>query len=277
MEITKEILDKINKFTRREHTADELFVFEAVLCDNEVDRDNERFTLDALKKLAELFVGKTGIFDHNPTSNNQNARIFDTHLETDASRKTMGGESYTCLKAHIYMIRTDSNADLIKEIDGGIKKEVSISCSCSAKRCSVCGADRKKGKCSHISGRYYANSKCHTVLDGVTDAYEWSFVAVPAQVDAGVKKHYTNEKSLDNDALQRLENSIEEYRKSVIDDIKRMGCLKAHGAVGKTFANAVSAMPLEELLCLKKELVTENSGMGLQLAVQAKDLSQYKI
>lgn len=277
MEITKEILEKINKFTRREHTADELFVFEAVLCDNEVDRDNERFTLDALRKLSELFVGKTGIFDHNPTSGNQNARIFETYLETDSSRKTMGGEEYTCLKAQIYMIRTDSNADLIKEIDGGIKKELSISCSCSAKKCSICGADRKKRQCSHISGKYYANSKCHTILDGVTDAYEWSFVAVPAQIDAGVKKHYTNEKSHDPDALQKLENSIEEYRKSVIDDIRRMGCLKAQGAVNKTFSNAVSSMSLEELLSLKKELISENSRMGLQFSAGANNLSQYKI
>ncbi len=29
------------------------------------------------------------------------------------------------------------------------------------------------------------------VLDGISDAYEWSFVAVPAQVGAGVTKHFT--------------------------------------------------------------------------------------
>ena len=34
------------------------------LCDNEIDRDWERFSPETLKGLAPLFVGKSGIFDH---------------------------------------------------------------------------------------------------------------------------------------------------------------------------------------------------------------------
>ena len=30
------------------------------------------------------------------------------------------------------------------------------------------------------------------ILDDITDAYEWSFVAVPAQVNAGVTKRFTD-------------------------------------------------------------------------------------
>ncbi len=276
MEITNEILEKINKFTRREHTADELFVFEAVLCDNEIDRDNERFTAQALKKLSELFVGKTGIFDHNPKSGNQSARIFSTQIVVDNTRKTAANEDYMCLKAQIYMVRTDSNADLIKEIDGGIKKEVSISCSCKKKLCSVCKTNRKNRQCSHIAGKYYGNTLCHNVLDDVTDAYEWSFVAVPAQVEAGVKKHYIADCGCNDDALKKLEESIEKYRKSVIDDIRRMGCLKVHGAVEKTFAQAVSDMELGELIDLKAELLTENARIGSKQQLCASDLSQFK-
>lgn len=274
MEITNEILAKINKFTRREHNADELFVFEALLCDNEIDRDNERFTKEALKQLSTLFVGKTGIFDHNPKSGNQSARIFSTYLETDNTRKTSAGEDYTCLKAQIYMVRTESNNDLIKEIDAGIKKEISISCSCRRKVCSICGASRKGKPCSHINGKFYSNSRCHTILDDVTDAYEWSFVAVPAQVEAGVKKHYG---TLENDdALEKLEESIELYRKSVIDDIRRMGCLKTQGAVGKTFSNAVSNMTLNELIQLKSELISENSKVSSRLQLSSGNMLQFK-
>ncbi len=274
MEITKDILSKINKFTRREHSEDELFVFEVLLCDNEIDRDNERFTEKALKQLSTLFVGKTGIFDHNPKSGNQSARIFSTYLETDSTRKTAAGENYICLKAQAYMVRTDSNRDLIKEIDGGIKKEVSISCSCRRKVCSVCGASRKGKQCSHINGKSYSDSRCHTILDDVTDAYEWSFVAVPAQVEAGVKKHYgTPEES---DALEKLEKSIELYRKSVIDDIRRMGCLKAQGAVGKTFSNAVNCMPIDELIQLKSDLIAEHSKISSRPQLSQADMTQFK-
>ena len=84
--MTPEILEKINKFTRREFTEEELYVFDLILCDNEIDRDCERFSDGALKKMSTLFIGKTGIFDHNAAAANQNARIFDTELITDNSR-----------------------------------------------------------------------------------------------------------------------------------------------------------------------------------------------
>lgn len=95
----KETLDKINKLTRRPLTEDEVYVFSVVLCDNEIDRDGERFSDESLEELKKRFIGKTGIFDHDPTAVNQNARIFDTELVTDNSRITTYGNSYKYLKA----------------------------------------------------------------------------------------------------------------------------------------------------------------------------------
>ena len=37
--VTDEELVQINRFTRREFKAEELYVFSLVLCDNEIDRD----------------------------------------------------------------------------------------------------------------------------------------------------------------------------------------------------------------------------------------------
>lgn len=42
--------------------------------------------------------------------------------------------------------------------------------------------------CGHRKGEWYEGRLCHTVLHGAEDAYEWSFVAVPAQRQAGVVK-----------------------------------------------------------------------------------------
>lgn len=186
----QEILDKINKLTRREFSENEVYTFSVILCDNDIDRDGERFSDEALEQLQPLFVGKTGIFDHNPSSSNQNARIFDTELVTDPSRRTKYGEVYKYLKACAYMIRTDENKNLIAEIDGGIKKEVSISCSAASRKCSICGCNMHEGNCSHVKGKSYGNELCHIVLGDITDAYEWSFVAVPAQINAGVTKKF---------------------------------------------------------------------------------------
>lgn len=187
----KETLDKINALTRRKFKAEELYTFPVVLCHNDIDRDGERFSDDALDEMARMFIGKTGIFDHNPTAENQSARIYDTEVITDPTKETAWGGTYRYLKGYAYMVKTAANADLITEIDAGIKKEVSVSCSASRRVCSVCGMSLNDGVCDHIKGHSYGGQLCHTILDGITDAYEWSFVAVPAQVGAGVAKQYT--------------------------------------------------------------------------------------
>ena len=53
-------LEAINAFAKTALTAEEVYTFSVILCDNEVDRDNERFTEGTLAELRELFVGKTG-------------------------------------------------------------------------------------------------------------------------------------------------------------------------------------------------------------------------
>lgn len=182
-------LEQLNKFTRRQFTGDEVFIFSVILCDNEVDRDNERFSRKSLEEMAEKFVGVTGIFDHDPKGGNQTARIFSAEV-VEEDRENSLGEPYACIKANAYMVRTDSNADLIREIDGGIKKEVSVSCTAERHICSVCGTDRRVKACHHVKGRRYDGKKCFLSLEDISDAYEWSFVAVPAQVRAGVTKKF---------------------------------------------------------------------------------------
>lgn len=63
--VTAEELARINRFAKKELRAEEVYTFAVKLCDNEVDRDFERFDRAALEKLSELFVGRTGIFDHS--------------------------------------------------------------------------------------------------------------------------------------------------------------------------------------------------------------------
>ncbi len=190
LEVDSKALAEINKFTRREFTADEIYSFSVILCDNEVDRDFERFTEDSLQKLCSLFVGKTGIADHSGKSSDQCARIYSCEVITDSAKKTAYGEDYIYLKAKAYMPKTEKNRDLITEIDAGIKKEVSIGCSVGEKLCSVCGS--RAGLCSHKKGKSYKKNGvqklCTFELSEPTDAYEWSFVAVPAQRGAGVTK-----------------------------------------------------------------------------------------
>ncbi len=209
---TDKELELINGYTRSPLTAEDVYIFTVTLCDNEIDRDFERFSTQSLSILGELFTGKTGISDHSMSSKDQRARIFRTYIEKEPGRKTACGEEYTALKARAYMLRTEENETLIKDIEGGIKKEVSVGCAMKECICSVCGEDMKKHRCEHIKGKQYSDKICHGILKNPTDAYEWSFVAVPAQRNAGVTKSFKKEekktfmtvekfKSLDKDTL----------------------------------------------------------------------------
>ena len=186
--VTAEDLALINRLARKELTEGEVYAFSLRLCDNEVDRDWERFSPGTLEELAPLFVGKSGIFDHQWSARGQAARIYKTEVIRQPERLTRAGDGYCWLKGWAYMLRTDSTRDLIAEIEGGIKKEVSVGCAVERAVCSVCGADLRQGGCGHKKGERYEGRLCYASLEGASDAYEFSFVAVPAQPGAGVVK-----------------------------------------------------------------------------------------
>lgn len=219
-ELTDADLAAINKYTLEPLTADQVFVFKSVLCDNEVDRQHERFTVKALNDLKKLFLGRTVIKDHYHSADNQVARIYSTEL-VESGKTTKSGEPYTQLVAWCYMVRTASNADLIAEIKGGIKKEGSVGFSASSAICSICETDNVKTYCRHWPGRTYDKAGgpqvCIFTLAGAKDAYEFSLVAVPAQRAAGVSKSYTGEPYRDDPEAQETETPAPDTTKSVED------------------------------------------------------------
>ena len=191
---TDEDMTLINTYSLKQLSKDEVFCFSVILCDNDIDRDFERFNEESLKALESLFVGKTGILNHSMKSEDQSCRTYKTKLIVDNDRKTVDGLPYMYLKAWCYTVRSEKNESLIKDIESGIKKEVSISCAADSRICSVCG----ESHCNHIAGRKYNGEICHKTLTDIKDAYEWSFVAVPAQRMAGVTKSFKKEKSMEN-------------------------------------------------------------------------------
>jgi hypothetical protein len=198
LEVTDADLKKINKYTLSPVSADDVFIFKASIADNEQDdRNYMPFNLKSLQDLKKLYPGKTMLKDHRRMADNQIARIYDTELVQDANKQTELGELHTELIAKIYMIKTDSNKDLIAEIMGGIKKEVSTSTVPSKMICNICGTDNMKDYCRHWPGIEYtvedgsakgSKKRCKMLLSGAKEAYELSFVAVPAQPRAGTHK-----------------------------------------------------------------------------------------
>ena len=249
-------LEAINALTKTAMTAEQVYVFSLRLCDDQTDRDGERFDTAALPTLAKLFIGKTGIADHKWSSDSQVARIFAAEVVKE------DGVSY--IKAWAYIRRGGHADEVIADIEAGIKKEVSVGCAMGRAICSVCGSEY--GSCGHIKGEYYDGQLCCAILKEPMDAYEFSFVAVPAQPHAGVLKglgrgQRTLKDLADEFGVQREYRELfkeaelgRQYLGQIRDDVVRL-CLSLElGADEPVLRSVIKAAAAEDLLKLKDAL-----------------------
>lgn len=249
-------LESINAMAKSELKAEQVYVFSLRLCDDQVDRDGERFDTTALPTLAKLFVGKTGIVDHKWSSEYQIARIFATEVVREE------GTSY--IKAWAYIRRGGSADEVIADIEAGIKKEVSVGCAMGRAVCSICGSDY--GICGHQKGERYDGQVCSTILKEPMDAYEFSFVAVPAQREAGVLKGYGRKISClkeladehgAQEEYRRLYQQAQlglQYEKQLQDDVVRLCLGIGLGVEEPILRTLMGKAGAEELLRLKEAL-----------------------
>ena len=262
-------LEKINALAKGKLTAEQVYVFSVKLCDDQVDRDHERFDTAALPELAKLFVGKSGIVDHKWSAGGQLARIFDTEV--------LSGEGVSFIKAWAYIRRGGAGDEWIADIEAGIKKEVSVGCAMGSAVCSVCGGEY--GSCGHRKGEYYDGELCCAILRDPVDAYEFSFVAVPAQREAGVLKgmgkRCTLKELADEFGAQEEYRGLfkqaqlgRAYQKQLADEVVRLGLMLGLRIQEPTLRGAVEKLAGQELVELRdalREQAAEKYPIQLQL------------
>lgn len=193
LEATPEDMAKINSYALKTLSPEDVFVFKVMMADNELDdRNFQPFTRKALDSMAKQYPGVPFIKDHDREAENVLGRVFEAWVEENPSRKTAAGEAHAELHGKIYMARTESNKDLIAEIEAGIKSEVSTHVIAKSLICSICGVDQVKDWCDHWPGRKYkSNGKTETCMMTIADvaaSRELSLVVVPAQPRAGTHK-----------------------------------------------------------------------------------------
>ena len=88
-------------------------MFSLRLCDDQIDRDGERFDTAALPQLAKLFIGKTGIVDQKWSADSQIAPIFGAEVVKE--------EGISYIKAWAYIRRGGHGDEVIAEIEAGFK------------------------------------------------------------------------------------------------------------------------------------------------------------
>ena len=263
-------LEAINVQAKAKLTAEQVYVFSLRLCDDQIDRDGERFDTAALPALAKLFIGKTGIVDHKWSADAQVARIFETQVVQE--------ERVSYIKAWAYIRRGGAADEVIADIEAGIKKEVSVGCAMGRGVCSICGSDY--GTCGHVKGEHYDGQLCCAILKEPMDAYEFSFVAVPAQPNAGVLKGLgagkrTLKELSDEFGVQAEYRALfkeaqlgRQYAQQIQDDVVRL-CLSLELGVDEpTLRSVVKTAGAEDLLKLKgalEERLAESLPMVSQL------------
>lgn len=252
---TGEQLAAINALAKGSLTGEQVYVFSVRLCDDQVDRDFERFDGEALTELAKLFVGRSGVVDHKWSAERQLARIFDTEvLEENGVR---------FIKAWAYIRRGGANDEIIADIEAGIKKEVSVGCAMGRCICSVCGSEY--GTCGHLKGEYYDGQHCCAILQEPVDAYEFSFVAVPAQREAGVLKGMKGQRSLkelaeefgiqgEYQALFKEAQLGRQYRRELEKEVVRLFQTLELGTDYAVMRSIVKTAAAEDLLQLRDAL-----------------------
>ncbi len=273
---TAEQLEAINAQAHAQLTAEQVYVFSLRLCDDQIDRDLERFDTAALPELAKLFIGKTGIQDHQWSSAGQVARIFRTQVVCE--------KDVHYIKAWAYIRRGGSADEIIADIEAGIKKEVSVGCAMGRAVCSVCGGDY--GQCGHEKGEYYDGALCCVILKEPLDAYEFSFVAVPAQRDAGVLKGLSGGKAALKELAEHFGAQQEYYAlckqaelgklytEELRNDVVRL-CLSLDlGAAEPVLRSIAEKAAAQDLMALRKGLEEKMQQMyptQLQLSGTASD------
>ena len=248
-------LEAINAQAKGKLTAEQVYVFSLRLCDDHVDRDGERFDTAALPVLAKLFMGKTGIVDHKWSSDSQVARIFATEVVKEE------GVSY--IKAWAYIRRGGHADEVIADIEAGIKKEVSVGCAMGRVICSVCGGEY--GTCGHVKGESYDGAVCCAILKEPMDAYEFSFVVVPAQRDAGVLKALGSRRTLKEladefgaqaeyrELFKQAQLGVQ-YQKLLGDEVVRLCLSLGLGVEEPVLRSIVSKVSAEDLMKMKSAL-----------------------
>lgn len=262
-------MEAINALAKATLTPEQVYVFSVRLCDDQMDRDMERFDTRALPALAKLFIGKTGIVDHRWSSKNQVARIFATEVVKE--------EDCSFVKAWAYMRRGGSSDEVIADIEAGIKKEVSVGCAMGRAVCSVCGGEY--GTCGHEKGAYYDGQLCCAILQEPMDAYEFSFVAVPAQRDAGVLKALGSSRrslkelaeefgaQVEYRALFKMAELGKRYEKELQDDVVRL-CLSLDLGVEEPVLRSVAEKAAAEDLIRLKEALEKQMRQWLPVQTQ---------
>ena len=202
---TDEELTKINELSNIDLSKEQVYVFTLRSAGQDIDRSFDQFTAKALKDMAEMSKDKPFLRDHNWDTSSVIGKIFDATVQNKQ------------LVQKVYVPITEKNSDMIEGIMSGIYNKVSVGFGMEPMEyvCSSCNKSLYSRDCAHYPGNKDASgSMVIGQIKGVSDYFEISNVAVPAQPAAGIRRSLPQTKSMEDPILitspEDLQAQVEE-------------------------------------------------------------------
>ena len=257
---TEEELTKIKKYYKKANN-ENVAVFEFSLCNTIPDRQDDIFTETSIDTMAKTSVGKQLINGHD-TDKDAIGKIFDSYVK-NVDYVGEDGKEYTNVKTGFikaYIPRTKRLADVIEDLETGMKEFTSPGFTIKKVICSICGKDYINSDCSHYKGEVYDGQKCYTLLE-VKECIEASLVYLGAQFYSQIIKTIQGGSNMDE--LKELKAKFETVEKELIEYKEKYS--------EKSF-NELSAS-IEEFKNKIDELTTSNANLSELVKVFGEDVS----
>jgi hypothetical protein len=219
-EPTPEELAAINQFTRKEMTAEEVYIFNSLMIDNQETSYFSLLQEPLLAKMRDDALAGVALLLGHDSRKIPVGRTFGSELKSEYDQdsgseiKSVYGKSYIDLgrKTQDGMM-TD---DICKGIDAGTTFDVSIGFNASSWKCSICENDiRDYHKCPHSPGREYiiehegaasTVETCKVLVggDGKGELLELSLVFSGACDRATIKNTFSHDSVRENEKSTKL-------------------------------------------------------------------------
>lgn len=175
-------LKKINSMSLVSQTKDSVITAPLVASNIKVDRGEERFTLKALETFSKLYPNKPVLKDHDWSVRSIVGKVYDARVENEE------------LVLDAYFLKTDGNMETVNNILGGVYSKLSVGFAADPNDmiCSACLKSMFDFECEHQPGEILKDgSKVCLIYKDITDVYEVSLVAVPANEPCAIRETKT--------------------------------------------------------------------------------------
>jgi len=178
----EKFLPDINRLAASAMSADDFHVRGAYICNTARDYYYSRFSVDALNEVADMIRGRPVLIGHQHDSVPV-GRFFNASVVYEQRGREPRRDN-NWVKAHFYIPADDEGNRLVRRIDAGIYKEVSLGWRCAGADCSICGNPiNDRNACQHVPGEVYDEGFCEYVFNGITSVLEGSLVYAGGQKD----------------------------------------------------------------------------------------------